>query len=200
MDTSSRYLTVAAKNGEDIAVNHLDDCAMRHSVILMDEIDKCLEKVGLAPRDCDYFVAVTGPGSFTGIRIGVSCIKGFATALDKKAYGVTSFKALSYNVARGIPFLIAIDAAHGYFYVCGFNSFGEEDISPRYITDKEAENFNRPIYGFEDLPLKNYTKLDVKGGLLKAAINAEGEGGKLEALYIRKSQAEEERLSRLNAK
>ena len=76
IDTSSRYLTVAAVKDGETALRHLPDCAMRHSVMLMSEIDKAMNKVGLAPADCDFFAAVTGPGSFTGIRIGVSAANG----------------------------------------------------------------------------------------------------------------------------
>ncbi len=98
VDTSSRYLTVVACKGEKKVVSHLADCAMNHSVVLMDQIDKALDEVGLTPAECDYFAAVTGPGSFTGIRIGVSCIKGYATALGKRAVGVTAFDLNSSNV------------------------------------------------------------------------------------------------------
>ena len=77
VDTSSRYLTVLAKKGDKTVIRHIGDCAMQHSVILMGEIESALEEAGLTPDGCDYFAAVTGPGSFTGIRIGVATIKPF---------------------------------------------------------------------------------------------------------------------------
>ena len=91
VDTSSRYLTVlAVKDGKPF-LRHLPDCAMRHSVMLMDEIDKTLTQAGLTPAECGFFCAVTGPGSFTGIRIGISAMKGFALGTGKKLKPVTSF-------------------------------------------------------------------------------------------------------------
>ena len=64
IDTSSRYLTVIAAKDGRVAKRHISDCALNHSVILMDEADKALDEVGLSPRECDFFGAVTGPGSF----------------------------------------------------------------------------------------------------------------------------------------
>lgn len=196
VDTSSRYLTVAAIKDGVPTVNYIPDCAMRHSVILMDEIDKTLGEANLSLNDCDYFVAVTGPGSFTGIRIGISCIKGFATALNKKAVGVTAFETLSYNVNSKVPYVVAIDAAHGYYYICGYNGEGEEDIAPEYASKEKLISINRPIYGFEELNLPNYTRIEMQGCLVKAAQKCRDSEG-LCALYVRKSQAEEERNARI---
>lgn len=195
VDTSSKYLTVVAVKGENRAISFLPDCAMQHSVLLMDEVEKTLEKVGLTPSECDFFAAVTGPGSFTGIRIGISCVKGFATALNKKCLGVTSFDVVAYNVNSQVPYLVAIDAAHDYYYVCGYSEQGVCDITPRYISRQSLAELNRPIYGFENLDLPNYTPVNVSENLDKAILAYAKEG--VSALYVRKSQAEEARTARL---
>ncbi len=195
VDTSSRHLTVAAVKDGKAVVNFIPDCAMRHSVVLMDEVEKTLDAAGLTPSDCDYFAAVTGPGSFTGIRIGISCVKGFATALNKKAVGVTAFDLIAYNVNSGVPYLVAIDAAHDHYYVCGYTAEGVCDIQPCYISKEEVEELCRHIYGFEELTLTDYNKVAIEGCLVPAVENRATEG--VFALYVRKSQAEEERISRL---
>ncbi|MGN0804589.1 MAG: tRNA (adenosine(37)-N6)-threonylcarbamoyltransferase complex dimerization subunit type 1 TsaB [Candidatus Coproplasma sp.] len=197
VDTSSRYLTVVAYKDGVPTLNHISDCAMRHSVILMDEIDKTLNEAQLAIADCDYFVAVTGPGSFTGIRIGISCVKGFATALSKKAVGVTAFDVLSYNINSDCEYLVAIDASHNHYYICGYNKEGEQDIEPKYVSYEELVALSRPVYGFENLPLPSYSKVEMKDCLVKAGLKCRDKEG-LSALYVRKSQAEEERNARLN--
>ncbi len=119
VDTSSRYLTVVAVKDGKAERSFIPDCALNHSVILQDEIDRVLSRASLSPAECDFFAAVTGPGSFTGIRIGISCVKGFAMALGKRAAGVTAFEMLSYNVKSDCPFAVAIDAGHGNFYAAG---------------------------------------------------------------------------------
>lgn len=188
-DTASKHLTVIAQKGEKTVLRFVPDCAMRHSVILMDEIDKALSEAGLTPAECDFFAVVTGPGSFTGIRIGIAAAKGFALAADKPLKGVTAFDLIAYNVNSGEPFLTAVDAAHGHYYVCGYEK-GEVTLSPRYLSHGEVEKLGLPAYGFEELPFTPYNKLEIKNCLLKAACLApETEG--VHALYVRKSQAEE---------
>ncbi len=196
VDTSSRYLTVVAKNGESVAVTHLPDCAMAHSVLLMDEVEKTLDEVGLDTGDCDYFVAVTGPGSFTGIRIGIACVKGFAAALNKRAAGVTVFEMISYNVNSDRDYLVAVDAAHGYYYVCGYSADGSENLAPAYLSEERLRALGRPVYGFGELGIEDYTRVDIKDCLLPAAERCADGRENLTALYVRKSQAEEERLAR----
>lgn len=195
VDTSSTYLTVLAKCGDRVETNYIENCAMRHSVVLMDEIERTLSAVGMTAKDCDYFAAVTGPGSFTGIRIGISCIKGFATALNKRTVGVTSFDMLAYNVIGDSDFLVAINALHQSFYVCGYRAGGQCDIAPCYLSREEVVSLNRPVYGFEDLDFPLYVKLNPKDCLFKAIIRHKGGDG-LCATYVKKSQAEEEREKR----
>ncbi|MGN1060185.1 MAG: tRNA (adenosine(37)-N6)-threonylcarbamoyltransferase complex dimerization subunit type 1 TsaB [Candidatus Coproplasma sp.] len=194
VDTSSKHLTVVAVKGEKEVVNFIPDCAMRHSVLLMDEIEKTLNEAQLSPAECDFFAAVTGPGSFTGIRIGISCVKGFATALNKQCLGVTAFDLIAYNVNSGAPYLAAIDAAHGYYYACGYTAEGAIDIQPCYISKDALIALNRPVYGFEELDLPCYSSVEISSHLAPAVKNCAKEG--VCALYVRRSQAEEERIAR----
>lgn len=191
VDTSSRSLTVLAVKGEKIVLHRLEDCAMRHSVVLMGEIDRALKEARLTPAECDFFSAVTGPGSFTGIRIGISTAKGFAVGADKPLVSVTSFQTLAYNVTDE-NFCTVIDAMHGCYYVCGFNQNREVTLAPSYRTGEEIESFGVPLYGFEELPLKGYRRISPD---LYAAVkaNESNRSREMRALYVRKSQAEEAR-------
>ncbi|MDE7438915.1 MAG: tRNA (adenosine(37)-N6)-threonylcarbamoyltransferase complex dimerization subunit type 1 TsaB [Clostridia bacterium] len=193
IDTSSRYLAVLAVKGAKVAARYLPDCALKHSVVLMGEIDKVLKEASLSPAECDFFAAVTGPGSFTGIRIGISTAKGFAVGVGKPLVSVTAFELLAYNVEDD-DFYTVIDAAHSHYYVCGFNNKKEVIFKPRYMSAEEVENLNANLYGFEDLPLSGYTKLDIQN-CLYCAVKAKSaeKSDKMQALYVRKSQAEENR-------
>ena len=72
LDTSGGYLTVVAcKNGEFFST-YLPDCAMKQSSLIMGAVDETLKKADLELSACDFFGAVVGAGSFTGIRIGIS--------------------------------------------------------------------------------------------------------------------------------
>lgn len=190
IDTSSQYLTVLAQNGEKSSLRYIPDCAMRHSVILMDEIDKALTGANLTPGDCDFFAAVTGPGSFTGIRIGIATAKGFALAADKPLKPITAFDLIAYNV-NSKKFFVAIDAAHAHCYVCGYKG-GKICLEPCYLPQDKVAALGAPVFGFEELPFENYTRLDVKS-CLKTAVERCAVSDGMHALYVRKSQAEEAR-------
>lgn len=191
VDTSSSHLAVVAKKGENTVEKFYSDCNMRHSVILMDAIDEAMKRASLTPRECDFFCAVTGPGSFTGIRIGISTVKGLSLGAGKPAVGLTAFKTLAYNVFSD-NFCIAIDAGRGAYYAEGF---GQSAFSPQYLSAEKLEELNIPVYGFEELPLKNYHKLNAEKCLAAAIERAEKDKSfdSLAALYVRKSQAEEGR-------
>ncbi|MGN0822516.1 MAG: tRNA (adenosine(37)-N6)-threonylcarbamoyltransferase complex dimerization subunit type 1 TsaB, partial [Candidatus Gallimonas sp.] len=85
IDTSGKHLTVLAQKGEKTVSLFERDCALRHSVLVMDKIDEALSRADLRPAECDFFAAVVGPGSFTGIRIGISTVKGLCLACGKPA-------------------------------------------------------------------------------------------------------------------
>lgn len=193
VDTSSRYLEVLAVKGAKVALRFLPDCALKHSVVLMGEIDRALKEAGLSPAECDFFAAVTGPGSFTGIRIGISTVKGFAVATGKPLVSVTAFELLAYNVEDD-NFYTVIDAAHSHYYVCGFNKKREVIFATCYLSADEVEKLDGAKYGFEDLPLSGYTKIDIQNCLYPAVVaNSEKKSKSMQALYVRKSQAEENR-------
>lgn len=189
IDTSSRYLTVFAKKGGKTAVRYLPDCTMQHSVVLMDEIDEALDEVSLIPEECDFFAAVTGPGSFTGIRIGIAAAKGFALAANKPLKPLTAFDLIAYNV-NSKKFFVVIDAAHAHYYVCGYEN-SKICLEPCYLSEERVAALGAPLYGFEDLPFENYSRLDMKTCLFNAAESCGGLSDGMHALYVRKSQAEE---------
>ena len=193
IDTSSRHLSVLAVKGDKKVLRHIPDCAMNHSVILMDEIDEALKGAKLEPFECDFFCAVTGPGSFTGIRIGIATAKGFALGTGKKLLPLTSFDAIAYNV-NSENFYTVIDAAHDHFYVCGYGEGRKITLEPSYMGLEQVLSLKFPLFGFEQLPLKNYTRLKADECLFNAVkLNENNLSNEMSALYVRKSQAEEGR-------
>ena len=192
IDTSNEYLTVVASKEGKAEVLFEPQCGMQHSVRLMPAVEETLQRAGLSPAECDFFAAVTGPGSFTGIRIGISAAKGFCGALKKPSLGITTFQTLAYN-AEG-ECLAAVPAGRGFYYVC---AFGEDKrvLSEPARTDGEglsalAQKYAVVSYG--DLPVP-YRRADPARGLLEAVKAAKREDfGGLCAFYLKKSQAEEE--------
>lgn len=213
IDTGLKYLTVMAVKEGKTFYSHLPDCAMKHSVLLMEEVDKVLKQADLSPAECDFFAAVVGPGSFTGIRIGISTIKGFCLAAGKPSLPVTSFETMAYNGVDGNKLLCLVDALHGRYYACGYETalYGgsarlraapREIFPPSYLEEAEVLRLvseeNYLPCAFERLPFADKTQvrlLDPVAGLrdsILALMRSEENFGELKAVYIRKSQAEEQ--------
>ncbi len=196
VDTSGSYLTVIARKGEATYTLFEPNCAMQHSVRLMDAIETAAKEVSLCPQECDFFCAAVGPGSFTGIRIGISTVKGLCGATGKPALGVTSFAALAYN-AEGKA-LAALPAGRGNYYVCGYDENKEISYPPAFVTEEELLRLSHeyPVFSYEPLPVP-YRKADPAAGLFAAVLAAnDSDFGDVGAFYLKKSQAEEEREAR----
>lgn len=197
VDTSSEYLTVIAVKDGNPTISHLPDCAMKHSVALLNEIDRVLDKSGMTLADCDFFSAVVGAGSFTGIRIGISAMKGFCLALQKPALPVTSFDVVAYNSVETGKRLCLVNAMHDAYYACGYE--GESVVYPPcYLTEEEVLALQKQGYALvsaSELPISAKAEVQVvdgKTGLLNAVnvLSEQGKFGELVALYARKSSAE----------
>lgn len=105
-----------------ITINHNNRCInkmlefSRHSENLFPLLIKTLEENQIALKDFDVFGCVVGPGSFTGIRIGLSVIKGFGYANNKPVVGVNSLELLAHNVDTEGQILAVINAGAGLVY------------------------------------------------------------------------------------
>lgn len=191
IDTSGGAVTVAAQRGDAKACRAVEGVT---SVRLMDEIDGVLGDVGLRAADVDFIACVVGPGSFTGIRIGISTAKGLCFALEKKALALTSFDLLAY--AEREKALCLVDAGHGNFYARPYE--GGEGGAPVFLSGEQAERYRAQGYRFlSSKALCIGSELvDIKRGLLAAAEKLAGRADAascLRALYLRKSSAEEKR-------
>jgi len=123
IDTSSKILSLAFSDGLDIIKEETCVLEKRHSSLLVPKIKNMLEEIGLSIKDVDAFIVGLGPGSFTGLRIGVSAIKGFGLATDKPCIGVLSIDALAMNVKnRARSIVPVLDAKRGNVYSSIYSS------------------------------------------------------------------------------
>lgn len=194
IDTSGKRLSVVAENGGKTALFG-GECAMQHSVRLFPEIERTLAEASLALSACDFLACVVGPGSFTGIRIGISAAKGMCFGAEKKVLPVTSFDAVAYAV-RAQDKIAAVDAGHGYLYAKGY---GAAELAAGYYPAEEvlslAQKAGAPLLCAEEIPYPAET-VDATQGLLTYCRLHGGEAESpdtLAAVYLRRSNAEEGR-------
>lgn len=200
IDTSSSYMTVIAQ-GKKTARLYTENCAGSHSVRLLEGVESALASAETTLSECDFFAVATGAGSFTGIRIGISTIKGFCTGLNKPCLPVTSFEAIAYDTLKEKT-LALISAGHGCVYLCGFDEQKEVILPPAYHTLEEAAIISKDytvVAGFEAGLFPGMVRVDMANGLYRAVSEKSKKEGalrpceELAALYVRKSQAEENR-------
>lgn len=179
-DTSSNILTVGVSRGGERFLRSVDAGKNGHTGLLLPEIDFVLHEAELAPSDMDAVAAVLGPGSFTGIRIGVATAAAFSRGTGAKKIGVTEFELISRGRAGRVT--AAVEAGHGnlYFADC-------EDgmtVNSGFLTAEERGDesgfFFEPLFG--------------RGETLASIAEAKAAAGDfsviLEPFYMRKSQAE----------
>lgn len=197
IDTSGKNLTVVLCIDGEIHKYFDKECGVNHSVALMPKVQEIVEQANFNLADVDFFVAVTGAGSFTGIRIGVSTIKALCFAYKKPCLNITSFDTLAYNEPCGKT-LAVIDAKHGGYYVCGYDN-GKVDFAPSYILTEQLQQLQNDYTLVADSEIKgiNVQTVSVLDGLIKAIEDKKDlvthDLESLVPLYVRKSQAEEGR-------
>ena len=99
LETSAKAVSAAVTEDGKVLASGYQDTGLTHSRTLMPIVEHILKNTDLTVQDCDVIAVAAGPGSFTGIRIGVSAAKGLAFAAEKPAVGVSTLAAMARNVA-----------------------------------------------------------------------------------------------------
>ena len=224
IETSAKSVSAAVvENGVPLASAY-QNMGLTHSRTLMPLVDGMLSAAGLRVQDMDLLAAANGPGSFTGLRIGVSALKGLAWALEKPCCGVSTLAAMARNLAHMEGLIIcAMDARRNQVYNALF--LAHDGVLTRQCPDRaiglaELEEIkNRPEPKFvvgdgaglcynhlleQDVPCRMAPPQLVMQNAVGVALAAEemAAAGQvttardLVPVYLRLSQAERERLAR----
>lgn len=124
IDTSSKLCSVAILEDTNLIKKLELDNGLTHSETLMPLIKQLLNECELSLNDIDLLVSDIGPGSFTGIRIGVSTCKAFSDSLNIPCVGVSSLEVLAYNIKDDGIICSTIDCKNDncYFALYQLNS------------------------------------------------------------------------------
>ena len=117
-----------------------------HAEALMPLIGRVIAQSGTAFAELDRIAVTTGPGSFTGLRVGLSAARGIALAANKPVVGVTTLTAYAAPVVSqnaGQPVIAAIDARHDHVYLQVVSGNGSSLVRPRVAPIEEALDASR---------------------------------------------------------
>ena len=148
-----------------------------HNKTLLAEIDAFCRELGTSVQDMDYYGVIIGPGSFTGIRIGVATVNAFAMATKKEVVEMTSLEVL----AGGEDKMVLLDCKHNNYYVGLFRS---GSVEYKCMKKEETEKI--------DLP-KSYVEGTYPEEMLKLAVEKIEKGEtvkRAKPFYIKSSSAE----------
>jgi tRNA threonylcarbamoyl adenosine modification protein YeaZ len=109
--------------------------------VLLPLVARVMDRAGVEFAQLDRIAVTTGPGSFTGLRVGISAARGFALAAGKPAVGLSTLAAYAapqIAVNDRIPVIAAIDARHQQVYLQVFGPGGRTLMSPRIASLREA--------------------------------------------------------------
>lgn len=182
VNTTDSSLSVALIKGDEIFCDSKNIGKSGHSSALMPAVDGILVKHNVDVGELDAIGVVVGPGSFTGIRIGVSAMTAVAFATGAKRIAITAFELIAYNRES---VLAGVDAGHGNLYVATCKNGKVEDM--RFVEAKDADTLKGVVFE----PLQDSAKT------LALVLRDKVERGEFVDVfvpfYMRKSQAEREK-------
>lgn len=138
VDTSAVTATAVLADGDALIAQTSVDGAKTHSETLLPAVVQMMESAHILPQDIELYACTVGPGSFTGIRIGVSAVKGLAFGRGKPCVALCSVDVLAENL-RGVPDILVcpvMDARRNTFYNALYRN-GEKLCDIRLISGEE---------------------------------------------------------------
>ena len=133
LDTSSLTYTIAIIRNDEIIYHKNGDSLNKLSDIILTEIDKSFKETNLDIKDIDRIYVVNGPGSFTGIRIGLTFAKIAAYSLKKELVLLSKLEMLSVLKNDAKIIVPLIDARRGYVYGAIYDNEGNSILKDQYI-------------------------------------------------------------------
>lgn len=219
IDTSALTATAAILSEDMLIAEVSTTTKLTHSQTIMPMIDELLKKVSLDITDIDLFACSEGPGSFTGLRIGIGTIKGLAYGLGKPVVGVSTLEALAHNIdVTDLIICPIMDARRGQVYN-GLYRYNDDrltcieephalsidelckELTKKTIFVGDGVNVHKEkikeLLGDKAVFASPQNLLQRAGSVAYAALNKEAVSAEdLTAVYLRKPQAEREREER----
>lgn len=137
IDTAAPRLQLGLLLADGTSDFIVDDIAKGHAEILFARLDTLLSRNNVSNADIERIAVTTGPGSFTGLRIGLSAARGLGVARKIPVLGIPSLQALSLTVASG-PVAVFLDARRDEAYFQTFSAPGVPETAARLLPLEEA--------------------------------------------------------------
>ncbi len=139
LDTSSNYLYTGIVEGTKVLAHRFKELDSDLSSMTLPEIDDMFKEINVSPKDIDKIMVVVGPGSFTGVRIGVTIAKVYAWSLNKEIIEVSSLEVMAASIS-GYDYVVpAIDARRGFVFAGIYDKDNNKVLEDKYIELSKLE-------------------------------------------------------------
>lgn len=151
VDSSGKTASVAVMEEDKLLYEEFANAGLTHSQTLMPMIAHALDRTGLTPAQIDLYAVSAGPGSFTGLRIGLAAVKGLAQPFATPCAPVSTLEALAWNVTGEGTVICALDARRGEVYWAAFDGMTHarlvpDQASPLAQMDIFCGNCKKPVF------------------------------------------------------
>src|SRR5207248_821889 len=121
LETATRSGGVAVTRGEQVLAARAGDATVSHSMNLIEMIEEALREAGVKLSEVDLFAVAEGPGSFTGLRIGLATVKAFAAHLNRRVAGVSTLAAIAHASGADGEIVSLLPAGRGEVFAQRFS-------------------------------------------------------------------------------
>lgn len=190
VDTSLPLLSVALVRDDKLIGSVVLEGKDSRNEKILPAIDWLLTESGISRSDIELFAVTRGPGSFTGVRIGLATVQGLALALGRPVCAMSTHEAIA-RADEG-PVMIVDDAGRGEFYLSRFEA-GLEVIAPRLATARECDHLG---IGAETLTVSEFLQIENVAAACARSAATIAQEGRLDAyadatpIYVRLAEAE----------
>jgi tRNA threonylcarbamoyladenosine biosynthesis protein TsaB len=130
LETATRAGSIALMRGEALLASRAGDAQISHSTNLLENIKAVLDEAGQTLHEIDIFAVAIGPGSFTGLRIGLATVKSFAATLVRPCIGIQTLHAVAHAAGESRCTIAILPAGRGEVYAQRLAVSSTGDVRP----------------------------------------------------------------------
>jgi len=199
VETATLSGSVALSRGEEIVAAFAGDSGVSHSNTLLNDIDKLLNEAHVDLSEIDLFAVAIGPGSFTGLRIGIATVKALAATLDRPCAGIPTLQAVALAAGESHHSVALLPAGRGEVFAQLFSVTKDgfvtaldqaTHISPQRLIEKYGSLENVLWCGEKELQGLVLARQIASLALIKFREKQLEQPDALQAIYVRPSDAE----------
>lgn len=171
IDTSTHDLTVSISTDEKIISMATLSTTNEHSKYALVELKEAFAIAGLKPKDINKIMVTSGPGSFTGVRIGITIAKTYAWSLNKDIVPISSLLTYALGYSGYDYYISVLDARHGHAYVAIYDASYNEVLKEQYMDTDNLKKFVDDLKGnvivTGDIKIEGYETNKINIDILK---------------------------------